>query len=50
MKTEIKNAIIGAILTFFITAILQYSFLFFWGDDGKIQLVSSKLNDNYYLY
>ena len=48
MKTEIKNGIIGAVLTFLVTAILQYSFLFFFGDDGKIQLISNKLNDNSY--
>ena len=46
MKIEIKNAIIGAILTFLVTAILKYSFLFFFGDDGKIELISNKLNDS----
>ena len=48
MKMELKNAIIGAILTFLVTAILQYFFLFFFGDDGKIELISNKLNDNSY--
>lgn len=48
MKMELKNAIIGAILTFLVTAILQYSFLFFFGDDGKIELICNKLNDNSY--
>lgn len=48
MKEIIKHSLVGAILTFVVTAILQYFILFIGGDDGKIMLVNNELNDDTY--
>ena len=48
MKEDVKHSLIGAILTFFVTIILQYFVLLIGGDDGKIILINNKLVDDKY--
>lgn len=48
MIKEIKNGIVTAIMTFFITIVLQYLVVYFFADDGKMQLTCNKINDNNY--